>query len=318
MNTYFIVLVSKRIECNFTIGVISLRLKNRTVLIFQDEAELTSFEGTSCKSLTEVKLRCYWCYRIVVKFAISWHCDIGCQDTCCRILSDINSHSSVHCIVIDIGICSSFFTNCISMSSFCCIWNGVKLDRSVSFILLRLDDIAIFKQFKGEGISFKRFSFQFLSETELCCSCTRCEGIIELCICWKGFGCCKGMTCFRYSHCHLCLHWIISYPSKWTLNLTYDVLMRSFLTILEGKSIKFHKSIGIICLRLKNFSVWICWSIAWVYQLKAKFTSIQLTTCKSFSEVKLCSDRSNNVIIESCIICTCCFTTCCSHLCFGS
>ena len=27
---------------------------------------------------------------------------------------------------------------------------------------------------------------------------------------------------------------------------------------LQGACIKFHKSIGIICLRLKNFSVWIC------------------------------------------------------------
>ena len=121
MLANFIVLICKRIEGYFTIGVISLRLKNRTILIFQDEAELTSFKGTSCKSLTEVKLCSDRSYRIVVKFAISWHCDIGCQDTCCRILSDINSHFCVHGIIINVCICSGYFANCISMSSFCCV-----------------------------------------------------------------------------------------------------------------------------------------------------------------------------------------------------
>ena len=123
------------------------------------------------------------------------------------------------------------------------------------------------------------------------------------------------MTWLGNSNCYFCLHSVISYPSKWTLNLTYDVLMRSFLTILEGQSIKFHKSIGSICLRLKNFAVWICWSIAWVYQLKAKFTSIQLTTCKNFAEVKLRSDRSNDMVVEDSVICICCFTTWWSHRC---
>ena len=123
------------------------------------------------------------------------------------------------------------------------------------------------------------------------------------------------MTWLGNSNCYFCLHGVISYPSKWTLNLTYDVLMRSFLTILEGQSIKFHKSVGIICLRLKNFSVWICWSIAWVYQLKAKFTSSQLTTCKNLAEVKLRSDRSNDMVVEDSVICICCFTTWWSHRC---
>ena len=121
------------------------------------------------------------------------------------------------------------------------------------------------------------------------------------------------MTRFGNSNRYFSFHGVISYPSKWTLNLTYDVLMRSFLTILEGQSIKFHKSIGIICLRLKNFSVWICWSIAWVYQLKAKFTSIQLTTCKSLTEVKLYSDWGYNMVVEDSVICICCFTTWWSH-----
>ena len=182
MNTYFLVLVSKRIECNFTIGIISLRLKNRTTFIFQDEAELTSFEGTSCKSLTKVELCSDWGYRIVVKFAISWHNNIGCQDTSCRILSDVNSHFCVHGIIVNVCICSSYFTNGISMSSFCCVGNRIKLDVPMNVILLRLNHMAIFKQFKGEGIGFKGFSFQFLSETELCACRCWCEGIIELCI----------------------------------------------------------------------------------------------------------------------------------------
>ena len=152
VNTYFLVLVSERIEWNFTIGTISLRLKNRTILIFQDEAELTIFKGTSCKSLTKVELCSDWGYCIVVKFAISWHCDIGCQDTSCCVFCDVNCHFGVHSIVVNICICSGYFTNSVSMSSFCCVWDRIKLDISMNVILLRLNDNAIFKQFKGEGI----------------------------------------------------------------------------------------------------------------------------------------------------------------------
>ena len=148
---------------------------------------------------------------MVIKFAISWHCDISCQDTSCYILSDINSYFCVHTIIVDLCICSGYFTYCVFMSTFFCVRNRIKLDISISIILLSLNHTAIFKQFKGEGIGFKGFSFQFLSEIELCaCRCWS-EGIIELCICWKGFGCSKGMTIFRYSNRHLCLHWIISH-----------------------------------------------------------------------------------------------------------
>ena len=173
-------------EFDFTFSIIAYSFNHISFFIFQNKTKLTSSQFTTFKFLSEIELCFNWGYRIVVKFAISWHNNIGCQDTCCRVLSDVNSHFCVHGIIVNVCICSCYFTNCISMSSFFIIWNGVKLDRSVSFILLRLDYMAIFKQFKGEGISFKRFSFQFLSEIELCCSCTWCEGVVEHCICWKG------------------------------------------------------------------------------------------------------------------------------------
>ena len=43
MNTNLIILICERIEGYFTWSIIGLRLKNRTILIFQDEAELTIF-----------------------------------------------------------------------------------------------------------------------------------------------------------------------------------------------------------------------------------------------------------------------------------
>ena len=311
MNTYFLVLVSKRIERNFTIVVILLRLKNRTIFIFQDKTEFTIFKGTACKSLTKVELCCDWGYCIVVKFAINWHCDIGCQGTSCCVFSNLNCDFRSHTIIINVCICSSYFTNGVSIGSFFVIWNGIKLDISMNIILLRLNNSAIFKQFKGKGISFKRFSFQFLSEIELgTCRCW-CEGIIELGINWKGFGCCKSMTCFRYSHCNLCLHWIISHSCFWTSDFFYSVLMHANFIVLVSKRIEGYFTWRIIGLRLENLT-------ASIFQDKAELTIFKGTACKSLTKVKLRCDWGYNVVIESCIICTSCFTTCWYHFGLGS
>ena len=252
-----------------------------------------------------------WGYRIVVKFAISWHCDIGCQDTSCCIFSNLNCDFRSHTIIINVCICSSYFTNGVSMGSFFVIWNGIKLDVSINVILLRLNDSAIFKQFKGKGICFKRFSFQFLSEIELgTCRCW-CEGVIEFGISWKNFRGSKSMSIFRNGHCHFCLHWVISHSCFWTSHFFYRVLMDTYLIVLVGERIEWNFTIGIIPLRLKNRTILI-------FQDEAELTIFKGTACKSLTKVELCSDWSYNVVIESCIICTSCFTTCWYHFGLGS
>ena len=152
MNTNLIILISECIEWNFAIGSILLHLKYFTSRIFQDKIELTVFKSASGKNFTKVKLRCHWGYRIVVKLAICWHSDIGCQDTSGCVFCDLNCHFGVHSIVVNICICSGYFTNSIGMCTFFIIWNSVKLDRAVCPILLRLENLTVFKQLEAESI----------------------------------------------------------------------------------------------------------------------------------------------------------------------
>ena len=152
MHANFIILISERIEGYFTWSIIGLRLKYFTSRIFQDKTELSIFKSASGKNFTKVKLRCHWRYRIVVKLTIRWHNNIGCQDTSCCVFCDVNCHFGVHSIVVNICICSCYFTNSVGMCTFFIIWNSVKLDRAVCPILLRLENLTVFKQLEAESI----------------------------------------------------------------------------------------------------------------------------------------------------------------------
>ena len=189
-NFFYSVLVSTNLcicECQIvkgdhTTSIVSLSLKNSSVSIFQLETEFTIFKSTTCKSFAEVETSLNWCYCKVVEFCICRHCNSSTQETCSGIFSNFNFHFCVHSIVIDICIVTSFFTHSVSVFTYSVVFNRIKCDRSISFVFLSLDYITIFNQFKGEGIIFKRFSFQFLRELELSFRSSRCKGIVKLCI----------------------------------------------------------------------------------------------------------------------------------------
>ena len=190
LNFFNSVLVSTNLcvcECQIvksdnTISIVSLSLKNSSVGIFQYETKFTIFKNTTCKSFSEVKTSLNWCNSKVVELCIFWHCNFSSQDTRCSIFSNVNSYYCIHIIVINVGICSSYFTYCVSVRTFFIVRNSVELDCSVSRILLSLDYFTIFKQFKCEGILSKLFTFKFLSKLELSLCCNRNECIVELCI----------------------------------------------------------------------------------------------------------------------------------------
>ena len=135
-NFFNSVLVSTNLcvcECQIvkgdhTTSVVSLSLKNSSVGIFQYEAEFTIFKGTTCKSFREVEFCLNWCNSKVVELSISWHSNCSVQKTCLSIFCDIYSHNCVHWIVINVCICSNFFTYSVSVSTYSRIWDSIKLD----------------------------------------------------------------------------------------------------------------------------------------------------------------------------------------------
>ena len=126
LNFFNSVLVSTNLricECQIvkgdnTISVVSLSLKNSSVGIFQLESELTIFKRTTCKSFREVEFSLNWCNSKVIELSISWHCNGSVQKTCLSIFCDIYSHNCVHVVVVDVCICSSFFTYSVSVGTY--------------------------------------------------------------------------------------------------------------------------------------------------------------------------------------------------------
>ena len=283
------------VKGNHTTSIVSLRLKNSSVSIFQLESELTIFKSTTCKSLSEVEFSLNWCNSKVVELSICWHSNCSVQKTCLSIFCNIYSYHCIHCIVINVCICSSFFTYSVSVCTYSCIWDSIKLDRSISRILLSLDDIAVFKQFECEGISFKSLTFQTFCEAELCLCCSRCESIVELSICWKRINSFKNMTIFSNSNCYFSFHWVILHTSFRTTNFFNSVLVSTNLCICECQIVKGDNTTSIVSLRLKNSSVGI-------FQLESELTIFKSTTRKCFSEVKFSLNRSYNVVVEDFVI----------------
>ncbi len=236
MNTHLSIGKCQGIEFHFTISIVCLSLKGISFSIFQYEAKFTIFKFTSCKSFAEVKLSGYWSYCIVVEFSIFWHCNRCAQKTCSCIFRYINFYDCIHIIVVDVGICSSYFTYSVRMRTYFIVRNRVKLDSSISRIFLSLDDIAIFNQLKCEGICCKLFTFQFFSELELSLCRTRCEGIVELCIRWKRVSRFKDMSFLSNSDAHFSLHCIVSHTSFFIFwnNFFYSVLVSTNLSIIKG------------------------------------------------------------------------------------
>ena len=183
------------------------------------------------------------------------------------------------------------------MRTFFVVRNRVELDSSISRIFLSLDDFAIFKQFKCEGILCKLFSFQTFSELELSLRSSRCEDIVELCVCWKWVSCFKNVTFFSNSDRYFSFHWVISHSCFRTLNFFYSILVSTNLCIVKSQIIKGYNTLFRIGLGLKNSSFWI-------FQLESELTSFQLTTCKCLSKVKLSFNWSYNVVVEDFIVST--------------
>ena len=281
-----------------TLFSIGLGLKSLTIWIFQYKAEFAFFQLTACKGFAEVETSLNWSYCKVVKLCIFRHCNLSSQDTRCSIFRNVNFYDCIHIIVVDVCICSSYFTYSISVWTFFIVRNRVELDGSISRIFLRLDDITIFNQFKCEGILRELFPFQFLSELELSLCSNRCEGIVELCIWWKSVSCFKNMTFLRNFNRYFSLHCIVSHTSFFIFwnNFFYSVFVITNLSIVKGQIIKGYNTFFSICLSLKNFT-------SWIFQYEAKFTGFQLTTCESLAKVKLSFNWSYNVVVEDFIIC---------------
>ena len=306
VSTYFSVVEWQVREWNITSSIILNCFNYCTCRIFQYEAEFTCFKFTTCQFLSKVKLSHNWSNNIVVELSVFRHCNSSTQETCSGIFSNFNFHYCVHSIVIDICIVTSFFTHSVSVFTFSAVFNSIKSDWTVCCIFLSLDYIAIFKQFECEGICFKYFTFKTFSELELSLSRSWCEGIVELFISWKSCNSSKRMTWLSNSNCYVSFHWVISHTCFSSLNFFYSVLVVTNLSICKCQCVKFNFTVGIILFCLKDFTIF-------VFQYKAKFASFQVTTCKSFAEVKLCSYRSYNVVVEDLVISTSCFTTCWSH-----
>ena len=271
-------------------------MKNSSVGIFQYEAEFTIFKGTTCKSFREVEFCLNWSNSKVVELSVSWHCNCCVQKTCLSIFCDIYSYNCVHWIVINVCICSGFFTYSVSVCTYSGIWDWVKLNWTISCILFSLDNITVFKQFECEGISFKSLTFQTFCEAELCLCCSRCESIVELSICWKRINSFKNMTSLSNSDCYFSFHWVILHTSFWTTNFFNSVLVSTNLCICECQIVKGDHTASIVSLSLKNSSVGIL-------QLESELTIFKSTTCKCFSEVKFSLNRSYNVVVKDFVIC---------------
>ena len=239
-----------------TLFSIGLGLKSLTICIFQYKCKLAFFQLTACKGFAEVETSLNWSYCKVVKLSIFRHCNISSQDTRCSIFRNVNCYDCIHIVVVDVCICSSYFTYSISVRTFFIVRNRVELDGSISRIFLRLDDIAFFKQFKCEGILRKLFPFQFLSELELSLCSNRCEGIVEFCICRKCVCCFKNMTLLSNSDCYFSFHCIVSHTSFFIFwdNFFYSVLVSTNLSIIKGQIVKGYNTFFSICLSLKNFT----------------------------------------------------------------
>ena len=171
--------------------------------------------------------------------------------------------------------------------------------------MFSLDDITVFKQFEGEGISFKSLTFQTFCEAELCLCCSRCESIVELSICWKRINSFKNMTIFSNSDCYCSFHWVIRHASFFVCwnNFFYSIMMDTNLSVCECQIVKGDHTTSIVWFRLKNSSVGI-------FQLESELTIFKSTTCKGFREVELSLNRSYNIVVEDFIIFTCFESTC--------
>ena len=178
------------------------------------------------------------------------------------------------------------------------VWDCIELDWSISCVLFRLDHIAVFKQFEGEGICFKSLTFQTFCEAELCLCCSRCESIVELSICWKRINRFKNMTCFSNSDSYCCFHWVIRHASFFVCwnNFFYSIMMDTNFSFCECQIVKGDHATSIVSLSLKNSSVLI-------FQLESELTIFKSTTCKSFREVKFSLNRSYNVVVKDFVIC---------------
>ena len=282
-----------------------------TSSIFQYEAKFTSFKFTTCQFLSEVKLSYNWRNYIVVELCVFRHCNSSTQETCSSIFSNFNFHFCVHSIVIDVCIVTSFFTHSVSVFTFSTVFNSIKCDWTICCIFLSLNNVAVFKQFECEGTCCKLFTFKTFSELELSLSWSWCECIVEFCISWKSCYSSKRMTWLSNSNCYVSFHWVISHTCFRTLNFFYSVLVVTNLSICKCQGIETNTSASIILFCLKDFTIF-------VFQYEAKFASFQVTTCKSFAEVKLSSYRSYNVVVEDLVISTSCFTTCWSHFSLSS
>ena len=273
-------------------------MKSLTICIFQYKCKFAFFQLTTCKGFSEVETSLNWSNCKVVKLCICRHSNCSVQKTSLSVFCDVNSHNSVHWIIIDIRICASFFTYSVSMCTCSSVRDCIELDGSIRCILFSLDHIAIFKQFKCEGILRELFPFQFLSELELSLCSNRCEGIVELCICRKCVCCFKNMTLLRNSNGHFRLHCVVSHTSFFIFwdNFFNSVLVSTNLCICECQIIKGYNTCLSISLSLKNSSVGI-------FQLETEFTIFKSTTCKSFGEVEFSLNRSYNVVVEDLISC---------------
>ena len=257
VNTYLCIVKGQIIKGYNTLFSIGLGLKSLTICIFQYKCKFAFFQLTACKGFAEVETSLNWSYCKVVKLCIFRHSHLSSQDTRCSIFRNVNFYDCIHIIVVDVCICSSYFTYSISVRTFFIVRDRVKLDGSISRIFLRLDDITIFKQFKCEGILRELFPFQFLSELELSLCSNRCEGIVELCICRKCVCCFKNMTFFRNSDCYFRLHCIVSHTSFFIFwdNFFYSVLVLTNLCIVKSQIIKGYNTCLSIGLSLKGLTI---------------------------------------------------------------
>ncbi len=234
VNTYLCIVKGQIIKGYNTLFSIGLGLKSLTICIFQYKCKFAFFQLTACKGFAEVETSLNWSYCKVVKLCICRHSNCSVQKTSLSVFCDVNSHNSVHWIIIDIRICSSFFTYSVSMCTCSSVRDCIELDGSIRCILFSLDDVTIFKQFKCEGILSKLFPFQFLSELELSLCSNRCEGIVELSICRKCICRFKNVPFLSNSNCYFSFHWVISHSCFRTLNFFYSILVRTNLCIVKS------------------------------------------------------------------------------------
>ena len=112
MDTNFSFCECQIVKGDHTTSIVSLSLKNRSVLIFQLETELTIFKCTTCKSFGEVEFCLNRGDNVVVKdfvirayfisaFSTVFHSRLQITRS---ILSNRDSHGHFHVIVVNICI----------------------------------------------------------------------------------------------------------------------------------------------------------------------------------------------------------------------